>query len=103
MQNLCLDIEECVDSNIALTGLVANQFCCSGWSTGVFDTQQLIPASSGFDHSSNQKDQKHFPAIQVSVQSLCTATPHIHPTAYGTRVYVQAIGSWDVVLQRSRS
>lgn len=37
----------------------------AGWSSGVFDSQQLIPASSGFDHSSSQKDQNHFPAIQV--------------------------------------
>lgn len=31
---------------------------------GWFISQQLIPASSGFDHNSAQKDLRHFPAIQ---------------------------------------
>lgn len=34
--------------------------------SGVFISQQLIPASNGFDHNSAQKDLRHFPAIQVS-------------------------------------
>jgi len=32
--------------------------------TDKFASHQLIPASSGFDSSSAQKDQKHFPALQ---------------------------------------
>jgi hypothetical protein len=32
--------------------------------TELFDSTQLIPASSGVDHSSAQKDKAHFPAIQ---------------------------------------
>lgn len=32
--------------------------------SGVFISQQLIPASNGFDHNSAQKDLRHFPAIQ---------------------------------------
>ena len=36
----------------------------------MFVSQQLIPASSGFDHNSAQKDVRHFPAIQVSCHSL---------------------------------
>ncbi|KAL0031632.1 hypothetical protein WJX77_010764 [Trebouxia sp. C0004] len=35
-----------------------------GLSKGMFVSQQLIPASSGFDHNSAQKDVRHFPAIQ---------------------------------------
>ena len=31
--------------------------------TELFDSIQLIPASSGVDHSSAQKDKAHFPAI----------------------------------------
>ena len=36
----------------------------------MFVSQQLIPASSGFDHNSAQKDVRHFPAIQVSCHSF---------------------------------
>lgn len=32
--------------------------------SGVFVSQQLIPAANGFDHNSAQKDIRHFPAIQ---------------------------------------
>ncbi|KAK9909492.1 hypothetical protein WJX75_003128 [Coccomyxa subellipsoidea] len=34
-----------------------------GW-CDLFDSVQLIPASSGFDHHSAQKDTAHFPAIK---------------------------------------
>ena len=34
--------------------------------SGMFASQQLIPAANGFDHNSAQKDLRHFPAIQVS-------------------------------------
>lgn len=32
--------------------------------SGMFVSQQLIPAANGFDHNSAQKDVRHFPAIQ---------------------------------------
>lgn len=47
----------------------------AGLSKGMFVSQQLIPASSGFDHNSAQKDVRHFPAIQVSCHS-CLPCKH---------------------------
>ena len=45
---------------------------------GVFDSQQLIPASSGFDHTSSQKDKNHFPAIQVRIKAAnATESKHL--------------------------
>lgn len=34
-----------------------------GLATGMFVSQQLIPAANGFDHNGAQKDVRHFPAI----------------------------------------
>ena len=38
--------------------------CAAAGITELFDSIQLIPASSGVDHSSAQKDKAHFPRIQ---------------------------------------
>jgi hypothetical protein len=38
--------------------------CAAAGITELFDSIKLIPASSGVDHSSAQKDKAHFPCIQ---------------------------------------
>ncbi len=48
----------------------------------MFVSQQLIPASSGFDHNSAQKDVRHFPAIQVSCHSLLPCKHCVLPCKY---------------------
>ena len=53
-----------------LTSLVGGKIICTGWDVSHvdlrrrFDSIQLIPASSGFDHTTAQKDTAHFPRIQ---------------------------------------
>lgn len=51
-----------VESGVAEAGLLSVS-AAAGW-CDLFDSVQLIPASSGFDHHSAQKDTAHFPAIK---------------------------------------
>lgn len=44
--------------------MLIDGFGATGLDTGRIDNMQLIPASSGFDHHSAQKDVAHFPNIR---------------------------------------
>ena len=71
----------------------------AGLSKGMFVSQQLIPASSGFDHNSAQKDVRHFPAIQVSCHSFLPCKYCVLPCKYSElplQTLCERITSWCV-------